>query len=425
MRSSLTRCSNPCREQVRDLVSENGDLKVELGRAKAINLVLDTERRSLEERFLVRSSLLPATSPVVETDPGIDRRSSAAAPRSAELEDREDVLGRFGLGIERAAGDSVGGDGDLHGMAESGQQAGVADDRTQSGGMSLDEGKAVSLSVSGSRNLVGQPAGKDLVGSAKSHLPRSLESASADLEAGGDNDLSKAVGGVQSVLHVVGSIPALGDCHREKAHDTDGYIASERSTYAGGVRPSPSDGTYDTSDISERDTPENRFALGASTTREQGRVAIALEEGKDGESNGKQGADASIISRAAGSLSHNDGRGADAVRPGSDGHASPFGNDSSACETISGIWPSGEFVEAKVSAEEIGDDHHGLTMGSGPGAGAQEATDEIDRPPEQTASTGKPPPTTRRQHENSTHEPVNSFSTDSDQNSSSSCSPAG
>lgn len=50
-------------KQVRDLVAENGDLKVEFRRAKAEVMVLTAERRGLEERFLLRTPSPPPEPP--------------------------------------------------------------------------------------------------------------------------------------------------------------------------------------------------------------------------------------------------------------------------------------------------------------------------------------------------------------------------
>lgn len=58
------------RKQVRDLVAANGDLKLDVRRARAEILVLNTELRGLEERFLLRTPSPPPTPPARDVAAG-------------------------------------------------------------------------------------------------------------------------------------------------------------------------------------------------------------------------------------------------------------------------------------------------------------------------------------------------------------------
>lgn len=68
-------------KQVRDLVAENGDLKVDFRRAKAEVVVLTAERRGLEERYILRTPSPPPAPPVGDTEAGAvsGREGSASA----------------------------------------------------------------------------------------------------------------------------------------------------------------------------------------------------------------------------------------------------------------------------------------------------------------------------------------------------------
>lgn len=446
---------------------------MELGRAKAVNLVLETERRSLEERFLFRPSLIPETTPLGETAPDNGRRSTASAPRSAKIRGGEGVTrGKYGFTVERSTSDSIGGGGGIvHGMGGGlGQRARVVTEgRTSSGRTSLDESKAAAPGVSGPRKHFGRPAGKDSTGSsADSFPPRSLEGAPAPSEADGDDKLSKIVGGVDRLFVGSASVGG-GDSHRGKAHDADGCASSERSSYAGGARPSPSDGTYDTSDLSERDTPHSRWALGTPTICEQERGVIDPAELRDGGSDGERGAGAgfgsargahtvglgserrssssrnlpskptrayfgSEVSTAtsAGEMEPNqdterrESTSPPAAIPAAGGvdrtdtrsesrriHApapikeSNGSDDASGSETESGIWPFSGSDVVRVDAEDFSDEEHGVTMRGGAAAGDQGAIGGIDRPAEKKEGTGESSPTTRRDCGHSTHDRAN------------------
>lgn len=67
-------------KQVRDLVAANGDLKLDLRRTRAEILVLNTERKGLEERFLLRTPSPPPTPPADDVTTGNGGGSAGVVP---------------------------------------------------------------------------------------------------------------------------------------------------------------------------------------------------------------------------------------------------------------------------------------------------------------------------------------------------------
>ncbi|CAM9384852.1 unnamed protein product [Ectocarpus fasciculatus] len=99
MRAQLKRFSR----RVRDLVAENADLKLDVRRARAEVLVVNAERRGLEERFLLRTPSPEPTPPVVESGSVATGSSVASFEGGGRA---EKTHGRVTLTSENSAGNS-------------------------------------------------------------------------------------------------------------------------------------------------------------------------------------------------------------------------------------------------------------------------------------------------------------------------------
>eukprot|EP00903_Cladosiphon_okamuranus_P014454 g13411.t1 len=77
--------------RVRDLVAVNGDLKLDVRRARADILVLNAERKGLEERLLLRTPSPPPTPPVGDVALGSDRSAEGARHGGEEATTNESV----------------------------------------------------------------------------------------------------------------------------------------------------------------------------------------------------------------------------------------------------------------------------------------------------------------------------------------------
>lgn len=275
-------CTRFSRDQVRDLVAENADLKLDVRRARAEILVVTAERRGLEERFLLRT---PSPEP---TPPAVESGSIAAGSSVASLESggTEKPRGRFTPTSENPAGTSGACDDGIHRM----QGPGVVCSGGGSSAPSLNEPELAVLDrplPAGGSDLSGL-SGRIASGEGKGQTDRSSKSSCSELIAEGANSSGD---GDRSKTTTVGSGARVDASEGGDGQDAETCFFPDRTVGGGDAALTPGEATCGTDDHKcERQEELHACTLGT------------LAELKDGVGGGDESATAlSTVQAASGS----------------------------------------------------------------------------------------------------------------------------
>lgn len=437
------------RKQVRDLVAANGDLKLGFRRARAEILVLNTERKGLEERFLLRTPSPPATPPV--GDIATKSVTNDGSVHEADWVQREGN-NKSGGEVETAGNISCAGTNLHHAILTGGGDHAGSENRLTLAAGNLQVDRAINP---------GLKLGDDVAMAGES-----------------DDDRLKATGVVASGMGVEVSghhgkdAPGFESSSRSES-DMDCWASNNRDVYSRSARSSERE-VFDSCDSasSECDAREKPAELNdgascgelASTVQAAGGTfdkALELNVGRSGKrrvfstrslpsqllgacfgsdkgvaSMGRSGTRAEpthprstslpgsfLVARDSG---HNEAQSrtyrTDTPTPGSqlertalvkyDGVAD---DGPSICKVKDGPWPSASFIAARADAEDMsGVDDEG---------GAQVMVNFL--PLDKASSAGKRPRVRRRPRANKDQNIINYFLNENRQSSSDSCSPGG
>ncbi|CAN0476832.1 unnamed protein product, partial [Ectocarpus sp. 12 AP-2014] len=256
MRAQLKRFSR----RVRDLVAQNADLKLDVRRTRAEILVVATERRGLEERFLLRTPSPEPTPPVVESG-SIAVGSSVV---SFEGGGTEKPRGRFTLTSANSTGTCGARDDGIHRM----QQPGVVLSGGGSSAPSLDEPELAVLDCPRPADggyLSGRPAG----GEGKGQTGRSSKSSCSELivegaNSSGDGDPAKTTTTAESGARVDAAEGGDGQ-------DAKGRFFPDLTVGDGDAAPTPGEATCGIDDHKcERQAELHACTLGTLTELKDG-----------------------------------------------------------------------------------------------------------------------------------------------------------